>query len=227
MPHLPVALAAKKDGLHSAGGALGNVVEDLDAELAMLWHTLEKNGQADNTIFIFTSDNGPWLNAPQRMFDDGITQPYHIGTAGIFRGSKGISYEAGHRVPFIVYYKGHTLSNQVIRSPIANIDVLPTIADWAGVKLPAHTIDGESIKKVLSVNNYNEAHKPIYYVNRVLEGVKDGEWKLRVTEKDGLKLKELFNLSEDPAERVNLYDNPNYMQQQDKLVKLLSQYPGN
>ncbi|WP_223190983.1 sulfatase-like hydrolase/transferase [Pedobacter roseus] len=66
----------------------------MDGAMAKLWKILEKNGQADNTIFIFTSDNGPWLNAPKRMFEDGITQPYHIGSAGIFKGSKGISYEA-------------------------------------------------------------------------------------------------------------------------------------
>jgi len=226
MPHLPVGLAAKKNGLHSAGGALGNVIEDMDGAMAKLWKILEKNGQADNTIFIFTSDNGPWLNAPKRMFDDGITQPYHIGTAGIFKGSKGISYEAGHRVPFIVYYKGHTLNNGVIRTPLSNIDILPTIADWAPVKLPANTLDGESIKNVLSIKDYNKPHKPIYYVNRVLEGVKDGDWKLRVTVSEGKKLNELYNLSEDPAERVNLYDNPVYQAQQKHLIKLLAQYPG-
>jgi arylsulfatase A-like enzyme len=226
MPHLPVGLAAKKNGLHSAGGALGNVIEDMDGAMAKLWKILEKNGQADNTIFIFTSDNGPWLNAPKRMFEDGITQPYHIGTAGIFKGSKGISYEAGHRVPFIVYYKGHTLTNGVIRTPLSNIDILPTIADWTQVKLPANTLDGESIKNVLSIKYYNKPHQPIYYVNRVLEGVKDGDWKLRVTVSEGKKLNELYNLSEDPAERVNLYDNPVYQAQQKHLIKLLAQYPG-
>ncbi|RZJ65352.1 MAG: sulfatase [Flavobacterium sp.] len=225
MPHLPVAQGAKKNGLNSAGGALGNVVEDMDMEMAKLWKTLEKNGQADNTIFIFTSDNGPWLNAPLRMFEDGITQPYHIGTAGIFRGSKGISYEAGHRVPFIAYYKGHTLQNAVIRTPLANIDLLPTIADWTQVKLPTYTLDGESVKNLLSVKNYNKPHKPIYYVNRVLEGVKDGEWKLRVTEKDGKKLNQLFNLSEDPAERVNLYEDPKCQFQKARLLSLFKQFP--
>ena len=225
MPHLPVGLAAKKNGLQSAAGALGNVIEDMDTELAKLWKTLEKNGQADNTIFIFTSDNGPWLNAPQRMFEDGITQPYHIGTAGIFKGSKGISYEAGHRVPFIIYYKGHTLANEVIRTPLANIDMLPTIADWTQVKLPAYTIDGESVKNLLSIKNYNKPHKPIYYVNRILEGVKDGEWKLRVTEKEGKKLSELFNLSEDPAERVNLFEDAKYTSQRAHLLKLFGEYP--
>lgn len=226
MPHLPVGLAAKKNGLQSAGGALGNVIEDMDDALDNLWKTLEKNGQADNTIFIFTSDNGPWLNAPQRMFEDGITQPYHIGTAGIFKGSKGISYEAGHRVPFIVYYKSHTLVNQIIRTPLANIDILPTIADWTKVKLPAYTIDGESVKNVLSIKNYNKLHQPIYYVNRVLEGVKEGDWKLRITVKDGKTLSEMYNLSEDPAERVNLYDNPMYKAKQEHLSLLFSQYPG-
>ncbi len=107
MPHLPVAFAAmKKRVKSSAGGELGDVIEDMDNGLAKIWSVIEEAGEADNTIFIFTSDNGPWLNAPQRMYDDGHTQPYHVGAAGIFRGSKALSYEGGHRVPFIVYWKG-------------------------------------------------------------------------------------------------------------------------
>ena len=65
---------------------MGNIVEDIDRGLAEIWKAVEAAGEAGNTIFIFTSDNGPWLNAPQRMFDDGFTKPYHIGAAGVFSG---------------------------------------------------------------------------------------------------------------------------------------------
>ncbi|MCH5689096.1 sulfatase-like hydrolase/transferase [Niabella sp. W65] len=62
----------KKRVKSSAGGELGDVIEDMDNGLAKIWSVIEEAGEADNTIFIFTSDNGPWLNAPQRMYDDAI-----------------------------------------------------------------------------------------------------------------------------------------------------------
>ena len=224
MPHLPVATAVRKDSRASAGGELGSVIEEMDTEMGKLWKTLEENGEADNTIFIFTSDNGPWLNAPQRMYDDGVTKPYHVGTAGIFRGSKATSYEGGHRMPFIVYYKNHALS-QVVRTPISNLDILPTVAEWTHTALPKRVLDGESVVKLLSQKNYGIAHKPIYYFNYKLEGVKDGDWKLRVIRQDDKPVAELFNLGWDPTERYNLYDNPKYAKEQQHLLTLLENYP--
>lgn len=228
MPHLPIAFAAMKDRKRkSAGGELGDVIEDMDNGLAEIWKTVVAAGEEDNTIFIFTSDNGPWINAPKRMYEDGFTRPYHVGAAGIFRGSKAISYEGGHRVPFIVYWKGHTLSNEVITSPLANIDILPTIAEWTKTKLPQQIIDGETMSGWLTNNNYKKAHKPIYYYNYVLEGVKDGDWKLRVTTRNKTTKYELFNLSWDPSERVNLYDSTKFEQQKIHLTTLLKKYPIN
>lgn len=226
MPHLPIAFAAMKNRQqHSAGGEFGDVIEELDKSLAAVWAAVEKAGQADNTIFMFSSDNGPWLNTPQRMMDDGYTKLYHVGSAGVFRGWKALSYEGGHRVPFIAYWKNHTLQNAVINSPISNIDVMPTLAEWTNTKLPGRTMDGESITKWLTVNDFNEPHRPIYYYNLVLEGVKDGEWKLRITKKDEKPFYEMYNLSWDPSERANLYDDVKYAAQKEHLMQLFSAYP--
>ncbi|MBB6238524.1 arylsulfatase A-like enzyme [Pedobacter sp. AK013] len=228
MPHLPVAFAAQKSRkTPSAGGELGDVIEDIDAGLAEIWKQVVASGQADNTIFIFTSDNGPWINAPQRMYEDGFTKFYHVGSAGIFRGSKGISYEGGHRVPFIVYWKGHTLNNTQLTKPISNLDVFPTLAEWTKIKLPEKVYDGESISGLLTNKNDNKKHRPIYYHNYVLEGVKDGDWKLRITKKDDKELSELYNLSWDPAERVNLIDDAKYADEKAHLMQLYQAYPGN
>jgi arylsulfatase A len=228
MPHLPVAFAAQKSRkTPSAGGELGDVIEDMDAGLAAIWKQVVASGQADNTIFIFTSDNGPWINAPSRMYEDGFTKFYHVGSAGIFRGSKGISYEGGHRVPFIVYWKGHTLNDTHLTKPISNLDVFPTLAEWTKSKLPQKVYDGESVSALLTTKNYNKPHRPIYYHNYVLEGVKDGDWKLRITKKDDKELSELYNLSWDPAERVNLIDDAKYADQKTHLMKLYKEYPGN
>lgn len=226
MPHLPIAFAAqKKYAQHSAAGEFGDIIEELDRGLAAIWKALEASGQADNTIFIFTSDNGPWLNAPQRMFDDGYTRPYHIGAAGIFSGSKGTSLEGGHRVPFIVYWKNHTLSNTILTKPFSNIDVLPTLAEWTKTKLPDRIIDGESVAGLLSDKNYGKPHQPIYYHNYRLEGVREGDWKLRITQKENKEVREMFNLSWDPSERVNFYDDPKYTPIRDRLLDLFKAYP--
>lgn len=228
MPHLPVAFAAQKSRkTTSAGGELGDVIEDMDAGLAEIWKQVVASGQGDNTIFIFTSDNGPWTNAPSRMYEDGFTQPYHVGSAGIFRGSKAVSYEGGHRVPFIVYWKGHTLSNLQLTKPLSNIDVFPTLAEWTKTKLPNRVYDGESVAGLLTDPNYNKTHRPIYYHNYVLEGVRDGDWKLRITKKDNQELSELYNLSWDPYERVNLINETKYSSQKEHLLALLKAYPGN
>lgn len=228
MPHLPIAFAAMKSKQeHSAGGEFGDVIEELDKSIAEVWSAVVKAGEAENTIFMFSSDNGPWLNTPQRMFDDGYTKLYHVGSAGIFRGWKATSYEGGHRVPFIVYWKGHTLQNEVLTAPVSNIDVLPTLAEWTKTGLPNRTFDGQSISQYLSVKNYNGLHRPIYYYNYVLEGVKDGDWKLRITKKDDQPFYEMYNLSWDPAERVNLFDDAKYTSQKEHLMQLFKAYPAN
>lgn len=126
------------------------VIEEIDRSLSAIWKAVDAAGQADNTIFIFTSDNGPWFNAPQRMFDNGFTKPYHIEAAGVLKGAKATSYEGGHRVPFIIYWKGHTLANEVLTIPFSNIDILPTLAEWTKTKLPDRTMDGESVVELLS-----------------------------------------------------------------------------
>lgn len=225
LPHLPVAYAARKSGGKSDGGDLGNVIEELDKSVESIWQAVTSAGEADNTILIFSSDNGPWLNAPQRMFDDGVTRPYHIGAAGIFRGSKALSYEGGHRVPFIIYYSKHTQVGKVLHSPISNLDILPTIAEWTNTKKPNRELDGQSITAELSTKNNIKNHRPIYYYNSVLEGVKEGDWKLRITNNNGNKLNELFNLTQDPAERLNLFDLAEYKDKRDYMLNLFNQYP--
>lgn len=227
MPHLPIGFAAqKKRKTPSAGGSLGDVIGDMDDALAQIWQAVEKGGQAANTIFIFTSDNGPWLNAPPRMFADGISQPYHIGAAGVFRGSKGTSYEGGDRVPFIIYWKDHTLVNAHFTQAFSNLDVLPTLAEWTGTPLPQRTLDGQSVAGLLTDQAYRGTHRPIYYHNYVLEAVRDGDWKLRVTKQGRQEAYELYNLSWDPSERVNLFGDEKYKAQQEHLLALFKEYPG-
>jgi arylsulfatase A len=221
MPHLPVAFAASASYLQGKqeGGPLGAVVEDLDSSIAVLWHVLEKQGLADNTILAFSSDNGPWIDFPVRMSGDGATKRWHAGTAGVFRGSKGMSYEGGVREPFIIYWKGHTAAGLSLTNPISNLDILPTFSEWAHAALPAgRTLDGQNIAGLLTgkADRKTFHHRPIYIVNHgVAEAVRYENWKYReasapsqdpVSGNQGPVTKELFNLSYDPSERTNVID---------------------
>ncbi len=235
MPHLPVGTAAvsnRMKELHFAG-PLGAVLEDLDHQLQIMWQALEKRGLADNTIFVFSSDNGPWIEYPVRMSQDGITKNWHVGTAGMFRGSKAQTYEGGVRVPFIMYWKGH-LAPSVIRTPISNVDVLPTLAEWTGATLPAkRTLDGQSIATLLTgqVDPKTYHHRPIYLVNHgKVEAVRKDSWKYRelpagINNNSGKSYeaaRELFNVAYDPSERTNVIEE--YPEIASELKKLFDAF---
>jgi len=217
LPHLPVAFAAAPGRLNDKqGGPLGKVIAEIDEGLAAIWKTLEKKKLADNTIFIFSSDNGPWSEYPARMEKDGVTRRFHAGAAGIFRGSKAQSYEGGARVPFILYWKNRIPAGYHLTDAISNVDVLPTIAKWTGARLPeGQALDGQDISPLLEHKMVpgSYKHRPIFIVNHGKpEAVKVGHWKYReapawehpVTGQIVPAIKELFNLEEDPSERVNL-----------------------
>ncbi|MEX6687076.1 sulfatase-like hydrolase/transferase [Danxiaibacter flavus] len=221
MPHLPVAFAAKASYLagHQEGGALGAVVEELDSSLAQLWKKLDEKKMLDNTIFMFSSDNGPWIEFPARMSGDNATKRWHAGTAGVFRGSKGQSYEGGIREPFIFYWKNHATAGVTLTNPISNLDVLPTLARITKAPLPqGRTLDGQDITDLLTgkADRKTYQHRPIYIVNNgILEAVRDGNWKYRevktasangIVNKEQPAGKELFNLGYDPSERTNVID---------------------
>jgi arylsulfatase A-like enzyme len=220
MPHLPVAFAAAASSLKDKqeGGPLGALVEEMDSCLAVIWKKLADKKLLDNTIFMFSSDNGPWIEFPARMSGDSVTKRWHAGTAGVFRGSKGQSYEGGIREPFIVYWKNHTPSGLVLTNPVSNVDILPTLARWANAPLPeGRTLDGQDISDLLTgkANRKNYVHRPIYIVNNGKpEAVRAGDWKYRevpagINSSSGKPqegVKELFNLSYDPGERTNVID---------------------
>jgi arylsulfatase A len=233
MPHLPVVFGTKKN--INQGGPLGAVVEEMDASLANIWGELEKMHLADNTIFIFSSDNGPWIEYPDRISRDNATQRFHVGAAGLFRGSKGQTYEGGVKVPFIVYWKNHVSKGYTITNEISNLDVLPTLAEWAKAPFPKErTLDGQNIAKLLTgyTDRKTFMHRPIYLVNHgKVEAVKDKGWKYRevqitaVDNKSATMLCELYNLNFDPSERMNVIND--FPVKAHELKILFDQYPGN
>ena len=218
MPHLPVAFAGSASWLagKQEGGTLGAVVEDLDSNIALIWKALEKRKMLDNTIFIFSSDNGPWIEFPLRMEGDSVTRHWDAGTAGVFRGSKAQSFEGGIREPFLVYWKNHTPIGLMLTNPISNVDILPTLAKWSASPLPQNReLDGQDIGDLLTgkTDRKQYLHRPIYIVNHgKLEAVRYKDWKYveipggtnQSSGKPQNALVALFNISCDPSERTNV-----------------------
>ncbi|MHA4844780.1 sulfatase-like hydrolase/transferase [Flavitalea antarctica] len=221
-PHLPLGVSPAYRG-KSGAGLLGDAIMELDTSLRTIWRKVEEKGWADNTIFIFTSDNGPWIDFPERMMNDGITKRWHVGTRGIFRGQKWNTYEGGHRVPFIIYWKNQLAARQ-ISEPFTNLDIFPTLSEWLQIPISkAQPVDGQSVTQLLEGKANRFQHAPVYYVNAIPQAVRQGDWKLRMTfvgDRDSIQL---FNLVEDPAERINRCgDKPDLVR---SMTRLLKEYP--
>jgi arylsulfatase A len=210
MPHLPISTIDQfKD--KSEGGLYGDVIENIDWSVGEVVKTLITNGIEDNTLIIFASDNGPWLELPERMLQHGV-QPWHQGTTGPLHGSKASTYEGGMRVPGIFYWKGQIPAGQISSDIVTTMDIFPTILDIAGVEKPAEKkFDGVNIMPFLKGETASPRTEFFYLRGRTIEAVRNGEWKLRysnhrkegVTEDDPIEA-ELYNMKHDLGEMYNV-----------------------
>lgn len=202
MPHLPLRTAGRFRG-RSRAGLYGDVIEAIDWSVGAILEELERSGKADETIVIFTSDNGPWLNLPERMLSGGV-EPWHAGSPGPLRGAKHTTYEGGVRVPFIVRWPGTVPAGSVTAEMGATLDVYATLLTAAGVELP-EGCDGHDLAGLWSGKTGQSPRREfLYHRGRAVQGVRVGPWKLRTVDGD-----ELFQLDLDPSERYNVAaDNP-------------------
>lgn len=125
MPHLPIYTADNFKG-KSAAGLYGDVIETIDWSAGQILRTLKENNLDENTIVIFSSDNGPWMNLPDRMIQD-VVKPWHVGTAGLLRGAKGSTYEGGFRVPAIIRWKNTIPEGQISSQVATSMDLFTTL----------------------------------------------------------------------------------------------------
>ncbi|TMU54562.1 sulfatase [Flagellimonas algicola] len=167
-PHVPLFVSEKFKG-KSERGLYGDVIMEIDWSVGEINKALKENGLEDNTIVIFTSDNGPWLSYGN-----------HAGSALPLREGKGTAWEGGQREPFIMKYPEKLKAGKVIEAPMMAIDVLPTIAEFTGADLPTKTIDGKSAVKLLTRESEDSPQKAYFFYYRVNEmfGVRYGKWKL-------------------------------------------------
>jgi len=167
MVHTPLGVSDRFRG-KSQQGKFGDVMMEIDWSVGEILRTLEQNGLNKNTLVVFTSDNGPWLN-----FGD------HAGSAGPFREGKGTSWEGGVRVPCIMRWPGHIPPSSVCDRMATTMDLLPTFAAITESPLPEHKIDGVNILPLLEGEpDADPRNHLFYYYGKQLQAVRQGKWKL-------------------------------------------------
>ena len=214
-PHVPLFVSKEFNGL-TGEGLFADVITEIDFSVGRVLEALEKNNLTENTIVIFTSDNGPWLS-----YGD------HAGSTGIFREGKGTAWEGGQRVPCIIKYPKEIEAGITIDEPVMGIDWMPTFANLTGSKLSENKIDGKNIWPLITQKEKKSPHDELYFYYRQneLHAVRSGDWKLYFPRTyrtlngkkggiNGMPVKyqinevfenELYNLKDDPRELVNLY----------------------
>ena len=198
MPHVPVNTAEQFRG-KSAAGLYGDVVETVDWSVGQVLEALDREGLTENTIVFFASDNGPWLNMPDRILQAGI-KPWHAGSPGPLRGSKHTTYEGGARVPAMIRWPGQIKNKTVSDALVASPDIYRTFLEVAEAELPDHPLDGFNLLPFLTgKTNKSPRRQYGYFHQNQLKAMREGDWKLKLDEEKP----ELFNLQEDPAERYN------------------------
>ena len=206
MPHVPVFASQKFKG-KSVGGLYGDVIETIDWSVGEILKKLKDLQLDENTMVVFLSDNGPWQLMPERMFGNDTIKPWHCGSAGPLRGSKGTTYEGGVRVPAIFWWPGKIPGGQVSADLATSMDIFPTILNIAGAKMPADKhIDGHDLMPFLQKKEPSPTHEYLYYMRWDLEGIRVDEWKYRnaAMENSDKRVDELYNLDTDAGEKFNL-----------------------
>lgn len=169
MPHVPLGAgpAFRQSTMY---GPYGDVIKEIDWSVGRIREALERHGILDDTMFIFTSDNGPWLS-----YGD------HAGTTGGLREGKGTTFEGGVRVPMVVRYPPLVPAGTTCRRPAMTIDLLPTIVELTGGVPPEREIDGRSILPLLQDDpDAEDPHEALFfwYRNDELQAMRMGRWKL-------------------------------------------------
>lgn len=215
MPHVPLAVSPKFKG-KTKQGLYGDVVMELDWSVGEIIKTLEKLGIRENTLVIFTSDNGPWLNFGN-----------HAGSAGGLREGKLTSFEGGVRVPCIMSWTSEIPKGIISNKLASTIDILPTLASITGSSLPKKKIDGIDISAIMQGDVEATPRRVLYYYfgDNQLEAIRMDDWKLIFPHNyksyenvkkgnDGFPgiynslttTRKLFNLGNDPGERYDVSD---------------------
>ncbi|MEM9365485.1 MAG: sulfatase-like hydrolase/transferase [Planctomycetota bacterium] len=202
-PHTPYRASKAFQG-SSGDGMRGDVIQELDWSVGMMMDALRDAGIAENTIVVFASDNGPIKNE--------YAQP--------FRGTKYVTFEGGHRVPFIIHWPARITKPRVSDVMVTAMDLFPTLSEIIGVPVAGdRVIDGESLTPLFTAGSLQRSQEqPFYYYNcENLQAVKSGDWKLHLPRNKAqlpfwdknkafanLRAPVLYNLTDDVQETTNV-----------------------
>jgi len=220
LPHIPVGASEDFKG-KSAYGPYGDTIEEIDWSTGQILAKLKELGIGDNTLVIFTSDNGPWVETTRSMAPGG--KPFiprdHSGSAAPLRGWKMSTWEGGSRVPFVARWPEKIPAGRESDELLTTMDFLPTFAALAGADLPAdRTLDGKDATDfLLGTSEASPRDDYLYYAGCLLTGIRVEQWKLvlprpanppgtgwwgRMIEE--IKETQLYHLDADPGETTNV-----------------------
>jgi arylsulfatase A len=226
MPHIPLFASEKFRG-KSPHGLYGDVIEELDWSVGEVLGALKRNGIENNTLVLFSSDNGPWYQ----------------GSPGKLRGRKGSTLEGGVRVPLLARLPGRIPKGRVVDGIGSTMDILPTVAKLTGSTVPAQPLDGIDIWPMLSGQSPAlEREALLYFDNWNLQCARWKNWKLHVARYNSqvyspppaggrvnlpLRPVELYNLALDPAESYDVADlHPEVVKEiESRIARLLTAFP--
>jgi len=209
MPHVPLGASERWRG-KSKRGLYGDVIAELDWSLGQVMRTLEELGIDRDTVILFASDNGPWIE--KHIGDYG-------GSADPLRGSKMMTSDGGPRVPCIVRWPGRVPAGRVSGGIVSTLDVLPTVARLAGAEVPAdRTLDGVDVSDfLLGRSEQSPRTRYYFYCWTHLQAVREGRWKLVLPRParpkwcgwsarmvDGVEDAELYDLEADIGETTSI-----------------------
>lgn len=202
VPHVPLGVAPEFVG-KSGFTRYGDVIVELDHRIGQIREWLQANNLLDNTVIIFSSDNGPWL----AYGPDG-------GSAGQLRQGKQTSYEGGIRVPCVVSWPAKIKKGLVVNDMAMMTDWFSTIGSWAGAKATSLRSDGKSIENLLQGQQSKQPRELASYYVGTLEAYIYGNWKIHKPKPGRLGSAyaapepktgwQLYNLDTDPGEQHNL-----------------------
>ncbi len=225
-PHIPLAASERFRG-KSKEGLYGDVVEEIDWSVGEVLKTLKQNALDQNTLVMFSSDNGPWYQ----------------GSPGKLRGRKNTTYEGGVREPFIARWTGRIPAGRVSDALASMMDIFPTVAKLCGCDMPPKPLDGIDIWPLLHGDRQSIDRAPLlYFDNWDLQCARWMNWKLHVARHntaaytpappDGrhsflLPKPELYDLANDPDESYDVAaENPAIVEQiRAKITAMIKDFP--
>lgn len=184
------------------------MISVVDDSIGKIMNAIERLGFAENTLSVFTSDNGP--SRESRNWLDGTLDPYYGGTSGQFKGHKYSLFEGGIRLPGIMHWPGRITPGVVSAEPCASMDIVPTVLEAVGIDAGQYEIDGTSLLGHVT-DSESIPERPIFWEIGDQTAVRRGKWKLvlngqLVEHADPIAEVHLSDLETDPGEATNLAD---------------------